>query len=193
MTNYIFDCDDVLLDWMGGFLKYVRRCGINPDPAGPTTWDMTEWLSTTPSHARHLIMDFNMTHEFSRLESIANAVSTINRLRDAGHTLSVLTACGDHMPTRRLRLDNLRDNFGNMFTRIDVLPLGASKFDWLYQYTRHRDPRGAVLVEDNYKHALSGAANRIKSYCIRKRHNRYDEGAQESSSVIWIDDISEVV
>lgn len=199
MTHFIFDCDDVLLDWMGGFLNYVRKCGINPDFDGPTEWDMSGWLGTTPQYARKLVLDFNESSAFGSLDALRNAKSTIWRLKDAGHTCSVLTACGDHRSVRMARLSNLRyfnrprmggESFA--FDRVDFLPLGSSKFDWLYAYTRNRDPSTIAFVEDNFAHAQSGLANGIRSYCIRKRHNRRDYMSKEVSSVIWINDISEV-
>lgn len=199
MTHYIFDCDDVLLDWQGGFLKHLRTCGFNPDPAGRETWDMSQWLGTTPQYVRKLILDFNESPAFSKLELLPNARSTVWRLRDAGHTCGVLTACGDHFSVRTARFENLKEfnrpRAGGMnfaFSRLDCLPLGASKFDTLYAYTRNRAD-DFVFVEDNFAHAHAGVINGVKSYCIRKRHNRHDEAVHGLSAVQWIDDISEVV
>ena len=200
MTHFIFDCDDVLLDWMGGFLNYVRRCGISPDPEGPTEWDMSPWLGTSPQYARRLVLDFNESTAFASLDAVDRAKETVWRLNDAGHTCSVLTACGDHAAVRRARYYNLGAKFNIprmggerlAFTQIACLPLGASKFTALYgESKRHKD---LVFVEDNFQHAQSAAVNGIKAYCIRKRHNRHDEATREQGSlVIWIDDISEVV
>lgn len=200
MTHFIFDCDDVLLDWQGGFLNYVRKCGLSPDPDGPTEWDMSAWLGTTPQYARKLVLDFNESRDFSRLDAMPHAKDVIWTLNDAGHTCSVLTACGDHYSVRSNRYYNLSSQFNKprmggykfAFTQIAMLPLGSSKFHILYKESRRFSD--LVFVEDNFAHAQSGAVNGIKSYCIRKRHNRNDESEHSlSSSVQWIDDIQGVL
>lgn len=200
MTHFIFDCDDVLLDWQTGFLNYVRKCGINPDPSGPEEWDMTTWLNTTPQYVRKLVRDFNDSSAFDKLNAMPHAKDVIWALNDAGHTCSVLTACGDHHVVRSARYHNLSVQFNKprmggehfAFTQIAFLPLGSSKFDTLYKESKRFSD--LVFVEDNFQHAQSAAVNGIKAYCIRKRHNRHDEATREQGSrVIWINDISEVV
>lgn len=198
MTHYIFDCDDVLLDWMGGFVNWLP---CKPDPAGPTEWDMAAWLHTSPHYARKLVMDFNMSFHFSCLNAMPGAYEKVWQLRGMGHTTSVLTACGDHYPTKQHRRHNLSNEFDKpkmgaidfAFDSTAILPLGSKKFDYLYNFVRSRDPSTVVMVEDHFAHAQAAAVNGIKSYCIRKGHNRADEGKDLSSQVIWINDISEVV
>ncbi len=198
MTHYIFDCDDVLLDWLGGFTPWVRdRLGYAPDPAGPQTWDMAAWLGATPEQTRKLVQDFNESHDFQFLKPCDGAFETIWRLNNAGHTCGVLSACGKNYTVGKNRFYNLAFFFNHhnqrAFSEISLLPLGASKFDWLYKFTRKRDPQSIVFVEDNFEHAKSGVANGITSYCLRRGHNRDDETAHAASSTVrWIDHISEV-
>lgn len=196
--HFIFDCDDVLLDWKGAFYTWVRSAGFSPDPTGPHEWDLSKWLGTTNAYTRRLIMDFNNSNAFRSLAAIPNAKETVWRLNDAGHTVAVLSSCGDTSAVRQGRQHNLMMEFALpimgghhfAFTTVAMLPLGAAKFDYLYRASLM--PRETVVVEDSFQHAQSGAVNGIRSYCIRKAHNRADESANPTTSVIWIDDIGEV-
>lgn len=201
MTHYIFDCDDVLLDWIGGFKAWLPSQGIYPITDLPVTWEMDRWLNVTKQRVRDLVTLFNQSPDFAKLAEIPGARDTVWRLNDAGHTCSVLTACGDAFQVRQARYHNLSVVFNKThmggeeraFTKIIILPLGSSKFDYLFRFTSNYDPRKVVFVEDNFEHAKSGVTNGITSYCIRKRHNRIDEAAFAASSTVrWIDDISEV-
>lgn len=195
MTHFIFDCDDVLLDWITAFTKWLPKVGFNPDPDGPNTWDLSEWLGTNKTYTRRLVQQFSMSKEFASLAPVENARETVLTLKQAGHMCSVLTACGDDAQTAQARFHNLHMCFDQRFTKhtfasIKCIPLGASKFDHLRRYSAVKD--SVVFVEDSYKNALDGVAVGLKTYCIRKRHNRQDEAKDNLSGVIWIDDISEV-
>jgi hypothetical protein len=174
-----------------------HRLGHAPDPAGPQTWDMAVWLGTTTEQTRKLVQDFNESDNFAYLNPCDGAFRTVWRLKSAGHTCGVLSACGKHHPVGKNRFYNLAFFFNRYgqraFSEINLLPLGSSKFDWLYKFTRKCDPQSIVFVEDNFEHAKSGVANGITSYCLRRGHNRVDEANHVASSTVrWIDHISEV-
>lgn len=48
-------------------------------------------------------------------------------------------------------------------------------------------------IEDNFQHAQAGVLSGIKSYCLRRSHNRRCEIENPTSDVIWIDDLREIL
>ena len=124
------------------------------------------------------------------------AYETLWALHDAGHTIEILTACGDACATRQARQANLDRVFQRdgalPYSRVTCLPLGESKFDFLWNATRNRDPRKVAFVDDNYAHAKSGAMVGVTSYCTRRLYNRQQEADNPMSDVLWIDDIREI-
>ena len=202
MTHFIFDVDDVLLDWQTGFSHWLAECDLHVNPAGPQSWDLAEWIGCTSNQAKRLVADFNASAAFGNLKALPHARDVVWALRDAGHTISVLTACGDGRNTQVKRLLNLLEHFGGNlmlditsdghdrlkgFASVTFLPLGASKFDHLYSASRSNAV--LIFIEDNFKHAQSGVVNGIKSYCLRRSHNRRCEAENPDSGVIWIDSL----
>lgn len=195
MTHFIFDCDDVLLNWLEGFKDFLPEVGFHPNLEGPYTWDMSEWLGTTKAYTTNLVNQFNRRPEFARLSPCANAKETVWRLKDQGHTCSVLSACGDDRKIIESRYHNLHMKFDkphrpHAFTSLTCLPLGSSKHQWLVREAKRST--AVIFVEDNFQHAMAGVTAGLKTYCIRKTHNRLDERGNSGSGVIWINDISEV-
>lgn len=213
MTHFIFDCDDVLLDWMGGFQAYYERnTATTLDPAGPQEWDIAQWLGCSQRQAVGWVQTFNTSQAFGNLKALPHAREVVWALRDAGHTISVLTACGDGRAVKLARKKNLTDAFrvdastlserGQLavgwcegivqpFEQVQFVPLGASKFDHLYSTSRSN--ADLIFIDDSFRHAQSGVVNGIKTYCLRCSHDRRDEAENPDSGVIWIDDIRGVL
>lgn len=196
MSHFIFDCDDVLLNWIGSFTVFLSKRGYAPNSKGPDSWDMSYWIGCTPEEARQLIVDFNASDNFSKLPAVDGAFETVWHLYDAGHTLSILTAFGDSEQAKTDREENLRraftrdDQYPFLFTK--GLPLGASKMAALGDYAKAPIMESFVFIEDNYTHAESGIANGIKSFCVRRPHNRSAERDNPDSRVIWIDKVRDL-
>lgn len=195
MTHFLFDCDDVLLDWHSGFIEFLRGEGYLPCPAGPQDWDLAHWIGCSSEDARRAVLRFNASPAFGRLDAMPGAINTIFELRSQGHTIDVITSCGATHALRMARMDNLNAVFQNPmvrgkppFGKLHILDIGVSKFETLMRY----DP-SCVFVEDNFSHARSGAIRGMKSYCIRRSHNRRHEAENPETAVTWIDDISDVL
>ena len=195
MTHFIFDCDDVLLDWQEGFRQHLwTQFRIYTDPTGPKSWDLSKWIGVTEQQAKDLIAHFNRSPAFGNLKACEHAKQVIWSLHDAGHATTLLTACGDAPSQKRDRIENLADQFKRLdalpYESVHILPLGASKFEFLYAASRQHTH--LTLVEDNFTHAQSGVVNGIKSYCLRRSHNRAEERENPASGVIWIDNLLQI-
>lgn len=189
-THFIFDCDDVLLDWLGGFVKFLKANGYDVNPAGPNEWAMGSWIGCSNAEAKHLVEMFNASPGFGQLQSCEGAAYAVWSLRDAGHTMSVVTSCGESLELKQARRANIHRVFDRngegAFNRLTILPLGASKFDVLQSYARSHDTTTLRFVEDNFENAKAGIANGIISYCLRRPHNWVDEANDTGSGVFWI-------
>lgn len=196
--HFIFDCDDVLLNWQEGFIEYVWSRGYRPDLDGPKDWNLAAWLDCTDKQARDLIASFNASRYFGNLRPCDGAVDLLWKLKLAGHTMDVLTCCGTTHGIRYRRSMNLMEHFARPaefevrepYSDVQILDLGASKFEALREYSRMYDD--VIFVDDSFRHAQSGAVCGIKSYCLRRSHNRQEEIHHPDTTVIWIDDLQEI-
>ena len=187
MTHYIFDCDDVLLNWQQGFIDFMFAHGVELDPAGPQEWNLAKWIECSDEAARSWVVRFNSSAAFGVLEANPHAANVVNWLHATDNTISVLTASGDNATLRQRRADNLMHLFN--INSITFLPLGSSKMRFLFDFCRNRDVNTLVFVEDNFEHARVGATLGIRSYCLRRSHNRADERNNPDTGVIWIDSL----
>lgn len=193
MAHFILDCDDVLLDWNSAFVAFLAARDIRVDPEGPQSWDLSEWIGCSRAAALSWVQRFNSSPYFRRLAARPGALEFVRALLDAGHSASVLSCCGSRHTVKMDRVQNLAEIFGaNAFTHIEMLDLSTSKFERLNDWARLPTMEPLAYVEDNFSHARSGAVCGIKSYCLRRSHNRRDEAENPDSGVIWIDDLGEV-
>lgn len=173
----VFDCDDVLLDWQGGFSKWLgQNKGIYLSKVGPRSWDMDEWVGQP---ARPLIEEFNASPDFGYLLPILGARQAIAKFYAAGHRLHVVTACSTNPTIVERRTRNLDALFGDVFTSIVCVPLGFAKSEALETIIRSSS-QGAVWIEDNYRNCLMGVDLGFdECWMFRRNHNRADEDATD--------------
>ncbi|MES0134531.1 hypothetical protein NKJ88_06145 [Mesorhizobium sp. M0016] len=187
MKHFIFDCDDVLLDWTGGFRDFLVSIGHTPTEPRPGDWSMGQWIGIDEAACFRLIETFNSSPAFGQLKPYDDALAMVNQLKDEGHTLTVLTSCSDDPDIVNRRAKNLHDCFGDAFPRLICLPLGQSKSQWLEVL------RPGIWIEDNYKNALIGQTAGHKTFILRRAHNRKHEIEGVDDFVIWIDTLAEVL
>lgn len=194
--HYVFDCDDVLLDWQQGFSRFMSARGMDLAPEGPSQWDMADWIGCSPDAALSWVSRFNNSESFAYLNAMPGAYEAVWRLRDKGATIHVLTSCGEHK--QRDRASNLNLAFGrngsNPFSSLHCLPLGEPKLAALLDMKDDLAPdpyARFVFVEDRFENADSATFQGILSYCLRRSHNRKDEDAH-FTDVHWIDNLNEV-
>lgn len=184
MSHFIFDCDDVLLDWVGGFRNYLVLSGFAPKTRTPNDWSMAEWLGISDAEVMRLIERFNSSPAFGELAAYEDALAVVQELKAEGHTLTVLTSCSDDPAIVQRRAQNLTLRFGDAFPRLICLPLGRSKLEWLEVL------RPGIWVEDNYKNAMIGHTVGHRTFAMRRSHNRRHEVAGDV--ITWADTLHEV-
>lgn len=187
MKHLLLDCDDVLLDWIGGFRRYSEAVLHRPlDEEGPHDWLMGRWLGVSEEEARAMVADFNNGPLFGALSPVPGAVESVFLARRAGYTVSVITSCSTSDAVQKARHDNLRDHFDGTIQDIHCLDFGVSKLPLLRSY-----PKG-VWVEDNYKHALSGVQAGHTTFLRRRPHNATLESTSHHA-IQWVDEWPEIV
>lgn len=192
MRHFIVDCDGVLLDWIGGFRRFMHCHHGHVVPAAyPHEQCLEKWSNLNRGTLHQMIRQFNTSAHFDGLRPYNDAQSGLREMRRIGH-VTVLSACGDAHVTHYHRAKNLQQCFGLSSGDLVCLPLGHSKFDFLWEFTRNRDPRTVVLIEDSFGQARAGVVNGVTSYCIRRPWNRGDELNHPETDVIWADSLSEI-
>lgn len=182
----IFDCDDVLLDWCGGFRSWFNETRGASIKGEPGSWDMSAWLGVPKESVRPLIVEFNASNSFNWLKPMPGAVQAVRRLGEK-HKLCVLTACSEDPQVQAMRRFNLFMVFGaGAFADVFCLPLGGSKEQHLDALFTLHGP--CAWVEDNVTHARVGKEIGHTSYVLRRPHNRDLEDADDG--LFWIDSLS---
>ncbi len=123
--HVILDCDDVLLDWLGGFTAWLRDIGFKVPEHGPASWSLAEWLNVSDSSAVHLFERFNASDEFGQLQPCPWSVTSLDQIKSAGGTMTVLTSCSSDPTIVKRRRDNLLRYFP--IDGLVCLDLGESK------------------------------------------------------------------
>ena len=199
--DFIFDCDDVLLDWESGFIAFLQSIGYRPNPAGPADWNLAPWIGCDNDEARKLVDRFNDNYgRFRDLPSMQHAYEAVWAAHDAGHRVHVITCCGDSDKRKMARLRNLDQRFARWngscdyetpFTDIHILPMGSSKADALRHY-----PAGSYFFDDSIAHARTASWMGMIATCMRRSHNRdaekYPEQCEGDLLIRWADDLRHV-
>ena len=185
--HIILDCDDVLLDWIGGFRAFLREhfWTISVPEEGPNNWSLANWLGIPDERCLLLIETFNATKKFGQLQPMPGAVEAIAAIKAKGYAMTVLTSCSDDPAVAVRRRQNLAAVYGDTFKRVVCLGLGESKSTWLTAL------KTGIWIEDNYKNALAGMMAGHRTYMMRRSHNRADE-RQSHSAITWIDDLQSI-
>lgn len=193
MTQFIIDCDGVLLDWVGGFRQFLwRRYRFYTDELGPTSPHIHRWLRVSQRRAMGLIEEFNSSTGFAGLHPCPAAIAAVPALQEIG-AVRVLSSCGNTLNTRVMRAVNIERVFGIARERVTCLPLAQSKFDFVRGFAHQHGPRNVVMIEDCFAQAQGGVVAGVTSYCIRRSWNREHEELNSDSAVIWVNDLDEIV
>ena len=187
MTAVLFDCDDVLLDLIGGFGHWLRNeKGLKTNGDRPDDWNMSNWMGVSYEKSMEFIAEHNNTSEnFGLLEPVPGAVKGVHGLYEQGYDLVIVTAYSTEPVCVRRRHENLDRVFGDVFSAVHCVPLGTKKTDYLRMY----DP--TTWVEDNYKNAILGKQEGHTPIILRQPHNEKFE-AEDPDGAHWVSEWSEI-
>lgn len=150
--NVYLDCDEVLLQTAQTHALFLQQeYNIIVDKnTYPSHWDFPESSGLDFNKSTEL---FTQTHYFKEVPAVSGAKTAIQKLKNTGASLSVISSISTNSVARNNRLQNLRNVFGDVFYDIILLPLGwANK---LIQYKKL--PKGIVIDDSifNIQDAIS--------------------------------------
>lgn len=121
----IFDCDEILLDHLGGFAKYVKKYYDIETVGSPVQYHLQDWLQCDGEQVMELLKNFNFySHEFGLLEPMDEyVVEKMKHLRNLHPDVAfiVVTKSGTFGHGEVLRKVNLINVFGDIFDDIIIL------------------------------------------------------------------------
>lgn len=144
------DVDGVLLDYLGGFLPWLKDLGylVECSPEEVPAPDLSDVIGTTNDEIIKLITNFSTTESFSNLRPYPGAIETLSALkRDySGIRIVAITSAGSSEQTARLRRKNLASF---PLDDVTVLPLRSSKASHLSAL-----PSPTLYIDDLPKHVM---------------------------------------
>lgn len=166
MTKLILtDVDGVLLDWEGAFKTWMEAQGFMH--TGVATYEMHVAYGQKKAHVKALIREFNNSAWICCLEPLRDAVDGVAALAAKGYRFGAITSLSLDPYAAKLREQNLKAVFGDVFDFVTCLDTGADKDKALAPYK----DSGLYWIEDKPANAALGADLGLKSLLVRHEHN----------------------
>lgn len=165
----LLDVDGVLLDWQQGFLKYLRitHAQLIPTAEKQPGETFEDWLQLSNTKVSHLVQEFHKDPSFGELHALPGAIKAISILQNFFH-LVLITACGTHTTTKKLRSSNLQEVFGDCFAHMHCTDTFAEKETHLRKYPT------SWWIEDHLMNAQLGAKCGHRAVLIDYPYNQSD-------------------
>jgi FMN phosphatase YigB (HAD superfamily) len=183
MKILLTDIDGVLVNWDEGFMQWLseEKGYTIVDPK--ESHDIHVRLGVPIGVGSDLIKEFHTKEAFSKLRAFPDAVEYLNKFYEEGWIIRAISAANNTPYTQRAREANLKTEFGDIFSSVELTGLHQSKKDALVNY-----PKGSVWVDDLPRHTVSGVECGHRSFLRSWPHNEQFEHPE----VIRISDWSEI-
>lgn len=180
---FVFDCDDILLDWCAGMRAYLitKYPDIEFNSYYPTSYDLAGWVASEHiPPASEFIADFADSEEFQHLQPMELAPECVKLLKheidllEADVEMCVLTKCGlgKNGSTLLRRIVNIREVFGKgVFDHVFVIEPWQSKHDILQGLKEQYNVIG--VVDDNVHNNYISSCLDIPSYILKRPNNAH--------------------
>ena len=178
----IFDCDEVLLGWISGFLEYHNEM-YHTKVAGVSNYVFNRDLGISAGVFQKRIDTFNTNWKFGALKPIDTAIESIKLLTIEHPEIAkiIVTRCGISDGTQQLRLLNLFNTFGITFTNVIFLRPDESKYSSLAKLKRSYNILG--FIDDCKDNIEVGEELKINSYLLRTQYNQFENTSKVVHSV----------
>lgn len=178
----IFDCDEVLLGWVSGFLEYHNEM-YHTKVVGVSNYVFNRDLGISAGVFQKRIDTFNTNWKFGALKPIDTAIESIKLLTTEHPEIAkiIVTRCGISDGTQQLRLLNLFNTFGITFTNVIFLRPDESKYSSLAKLKRSYNILG--FIDDCKDNIEVGEELKINSYLLRTQYNQFENTPKVVHSV----------
>lgn len=178
MTNHkkkavILDCDEILLNHLGGFKNFVKKYYDIETIGEPVQYNLQEWLQCDGEQVMDLLKNFNFySTEFGLLEPMDRyTVQNMKalRLENPDVAFIVVTKSGTFGHGEVLRKVNLINVFGDIFDDIIILENYQSKRG---TYNKLKEQYDIVTVVDDHLANIDVAHSlNLKTVILKCAHN----------------------
>jgi FMN phosphatase YigB (HAD superfamily) len=159
------DVDGVLLDWESAFHDWMESQGFERN--GIATYDMHVAYGQKKAHIKALIREFNNSAWMCCLKPLRDSVEGVAALAAKGYRFGAITSLSLDPYAAKLREQNLKEAFGDVFDFVICLDTGADKDEELAKFK----DSGLFWIEDKPANAELGANLGLKSLLVRHDHN----------------------
>lgn len=163
------DCDDVLVDWLGSFEKFMERKEYVKVPNTEHEYSFAVRYNISSLKASELVKEFNESSHIEHLLPFLDSSKYVKKLGYLGFKFIVVTSLGEHPESRTKRIKNLESIFGKVFEDVHCVSLGGSKEHVLKNWA----DSGYFWIEDHMRHAEAGHELGLRSVLIRRPHNSH--------------------
>jgi FMN phosphatase YigB (HAD superfamily) len=159
------DVDGVLLNWEDAFHDWMEAKGFERNNIA--TYDMHIVYNKEKAHIKALIREFNESAWICCLKPLRDAVDGVFALYSKGYRFGAITSLSNDPFAAKLREQNLREVFGDVFDFVTCIDTGADKDEALLPFK----DSGMFWIEDKPENAKLGADFGLKSLLVRHPHN----------------------
>lgn len=175
------DADGVLLDWSTAFHEWMAATHFTR--TNYESYHCDEMYSLSSEQIKPLVAEFCSGDAIHSLPAMPGAVDAARQLHFAGgFRFVVITSVGNTPAVVRMRIDNLREHFGDIFETIKCLPCGSPKDHVLAKYAGS----GLYWIEDSPVNADAGLGMGLKSILLAHSYNA-DYTGKAYRAKNWID------
>lgn len=167
------DVDGVLLDWGNGFDQFLNQ-HYKIKVKDPTQYTAHLRWEGTREQMKTLTWHFNMSSWMRYLNPFRDAVNVVKQLGEEGWRFVAITSMHVDSYAHKLREDNLKELFGNVWSQVICIGTGADKDEALLPWK----DSGYVWVEDKFSNAKLGADMGLDAVLMRHEHNAKFEDAR---------------
>lgn len=163
----ILDSDGVLLNWEYAFNLWIQDLGLVVVPGTEKVYDLSIKYGITKANCRNLVKKFNHSVSIGYLPAMRDAVYNITKLAEEGYRFIVISSLSTDDDPGRLRTQNLKKVFGDVFDRFIYLDTGDDKDDALSEF----QDSNLFWIEDKIENAEAGLKAGLRPILLAHGHN----------------------
>lgn len=193
--DIVLDADDVIFRHLDGFFDFVeKKERIRYKSENMKSWNLSELMvDFREGYFLELIKEFAASEGFKQLKPYEDAVETIKKLKDEGHSIYIVSSClPDKNPelTEKYRKENLKALFGEgFFEEIELLPVSPSSEGGLGNkgnYLKKFAGDNSIFLDDSFKNYKQGIKVGIKNSFLFS-DNSWNKVLDAKKSYSWKD------
>lgn len=187
----VFDCDDILLDYMNGIKTFLDvHYNIKPDGL-PTDYVLNDWAGVSGNKMMKIISHYNeKSFEFGLLKPVhhrtVELMQVLHRVARGQIDFIILTKSGTMGHGEVLRKVNLMNVFGDIFKDIIIIEKYESKKGSILKIQQDYDI--LCFIDDYVKNIDDAVSCGVNSVVLERAHNvKHKESGKYTFMKDWIE------